>query len=182
MADGKGLPSDPAAALQVMIDQLALVSSTEQVMTNAEARKQLELLQLRVQDVVTNVRAQLEEAEQKKRLGADIDALIDTVATIQSEVGRSVANQKDKLKAASRAETLGKMAEALQLLSNWLGNPTAENQTKVEQLVENIRAVTGASPFYDEAKAEAQRKAELEASVKKSLDQIFGELKIKPPL
>jgi hypothetical protein len=165
-----------------MVDQLARVSSTEQVMNNAEARNQLEQLQLRVQDVVTHVRGELEESAQKKQLGIDIDALIDTVSDIQNEVGRSVANQRDKLKAVSRADTLAKMAQALQLLSDWLGDPTAENQTKVEQLVANIQAVTGASPFYDEGKAEAKRKAELEASVKKSLDDIFSELKIKPPL
>jgi hypothetical protein len=177
-----GLPSDPAAQLEAMMEALVRVSSTEQVMNNKETRQQLEELRRRVQGVVSTVRMKLEEAEQRKRLAGEIDQLIDNVAQIRNAVGAAVSGSRDKLKAASRSDTLLKMSEALRLISDWLGNPDAAKQARVEQLIEQIRAVTGASPFYDEAAEEAKRKAELEASVKQSLDEIFGELKIKPPL
>ena len=104
------------------------------------------------------------------------------MSNIKTDVGRAVAGSSDRLKAATRADAIGKMADALRLLSDWLGDPTAEKQRKVDELIANIRALTGASPYLDDARAEARQRAEIDADVQKSLEEIFGELKIDPPL
>jgi hypothetical protein len=173
---------NPNERLEKMIQALATVSATDQVMSNKQAHQLVEELRERVQGVVSTTKLQLDEAEQRKKLAADIDRLVDSVSNIQSDVGKAFAHSSDKLKASVRADTIGKMAEALHLISEWLGAPTVENQARVEQLVENLRAITGADPFLDDKKAQAKLDAEIEANVKKSLDEIFGDLKIKPPL
>jgi hypothetical protein len=173
---------DPFAQLEAMILALANVSAIEQVMNHAQAREHVEELRRRVQGVVAKTRLTLAEAEQRKQIAAEIDKLVDAVAQIQNDVGRAVAGSSDRIKAAARAKTLGDMAQALRLISTWLGNPTAQTQQQVEQLIAELRALTGADPFLDDAKAEAQLHAEIEADVKQSLAEIFGDLKIKPPL
>jgi hypothetical protein len=175
-------PADPNAQLEAMVQALANVSAIEQVMSHDQARELVDELRVRVQGVLAKARLKLDEAEQRKQIAAEIDKLVDAVAHIKTEVGKQVAGASDRLKAATRAKTLDGMAQALSLISDWLGNPSAENQIKVEQLIANLRALTGADPFIDDAKAEAELHAEIERDVKTSLDGIFNELKIKPPL
>ena len=181
MADDK--PTDPNAQLEAMIVALANISAIEQVMNHAQAKHRVEELRERVKGVVAKTRLELNEAEKRKQIAREIDKLVDTIAQIQNDVGRSVAGSSDRLKAATRARTLEGMAQALRLISDWLGNPTDDKQVQVEQLILNLRALTGAAdPFVDDAKAEAELHAEIEADVKKSLGEIFDDLKIKPPL
>ena len=176
------MADDPNAQLEAMVEALAQVSAIEQVKDHAQARELVDELRTRVQGVVAKTRLKLDEAEHRKQVAVEIDKLVDTVAHIQNDVGKQVAGSSDRLKAATRAKTLEGMAQALRLISDWLGNPTAENQIRVEQLIANLRALTGADPFLDDAKAEAELHREIERDVKTSLDQIFGDLKIKPPL
>jgi hypothetical protein len=180
VADDK--PADPNAQLEAMVQALANVSAIEHVMNHEQARELVDELRMRVQGVVAKTRLKLDEAEHRKQIAGEIDKLVDTVAHIKNDVGKQVAGSSDRLKAATRAKTLDGMAQALSLISDWLGNPTAENQIKVEQLIANLRALTGADPFIDDAKAEAELHAEIERDVKTSLDGIFSDLKIKPPL
>ena len=175
-------PADPRDQLEAMIQALATVSATDQVRSHAQAHQLTEELRERVAGIVAKTKLKLNEAEQRKELAQQIDKLVDTVSNIETDVGRAVAGSRDRLKAATRADAIGKMADALRLLSDWLGDPTAEKQRKVDDLIGNIRALTGASPYLDDARAEARQKAEIEADVKKSLDEIFGQLKIEPPL
>ena len=173
---------DPMWRLEQMIQALGQVSATEQVMNNAQAGKHVDELRRRVQGVVAATRLKLAEAEQRKRVAAEIDQLVDAVSKIGNAAGRAVAGQADKLKAVARADTLAQMAEALRLISRWLGDPSAANQQKVDELIASVQAVTGTSPYQSSPEAEARRRAELEADVKSSLEGIFGDLKIKPPL
>jgi hypothetical protein len=173
------VPDDPMAQLELMIQALANVSAIEQVMSHEQARAHVDELRRRIQGVVAKARLANSEAEHRKQVAAEIDKLVDTVAHIQNDVGRAVAGSSDRLKAATRAKTLDGMAQALRLISDWLGNPTAQNQLAVEQLIANLRALTGADPFLDDARAEAKLKADIEADVKKSIDEIFGDMKIK---
>ena len=166
-------PANPNAQLEAMILALANVSAIEQVMNHAQARHHVEELRERIAAVVAKTRLELREAEQRKQIAGEIDKLVDTIARIQNDVGRAVAGSSDRLKAATRAKTLDGMAQALRLISDWLGNPTAEKQAQVEQLIANLRALTGADPFLDDTKAEAKLHAEIEADVKKSLGEIF---------
>jgi 2-succinyl-5-enolpyruvyl-6-hydroxy-3-cyclohexene-1-carboxylate synthase len=173
---------DPNAPLEQMILALANVSAIEQVMGHEQARHHVDELRTRVQAVVAKMRLELEDADKRKQVATEIDKLVDTVAHIQNDVGKSVAGASDRLKAATRAKTLAGMAQALRLISDWLGQPTAQNQLQVDQLIANLRALTGADPFLDDAKAEAKLHAEIEADVKQSLADIFSDLKIDPPL
>jgi hypothetical protein len=182
----KSLPKptgvDAPAELEKMVEQIAAVAADERMLNHEQARHLLEELRQRVQGVVQMVRLHAEEDEARKQAIVEIDKLIDSIARVQNELGHQVANASDQIKAAVRGDTLPKTAEALHLFTDWLSNPTPEGRAKIEALVANLRAITGADPFLDDEKAEKRRQAELEANVKKSLDEIFGDMKIKPPL
>jgi hypothetical protein len=66
------------------------------------------------------------------------------------------------------------MGDALQRLAYYLRDPSEQKQKAIELLIEELRALTGAPPMWDRAAEEAKRKAELEQSVRDSLEQIFG--------
>lgn len=182
----KSLPKptgvDAPAELEKMVEQIAAVAADERMLDHEQARHLLEELRGRVQGVVQTVRLHAEEDEARKKAVVEIDKLIDSIAHVQNELGRQVANASGQIKAAVRGDTLPKTAEALRLFTDWLSNPTPEGRARIETLVANLRAITGADPFLDDEEAEKRREAELEANVKKSLDEIFGDMKIKPPL
>jgi hypothetical protein len=67
---------------------------------------------------------------------------------------------------------LAALAGTLELVAGWLRAPTPENTAGVERLVAAIRAVPGGDALWMDQVAEAKRKAELDADVQKSLDEI----------
>lgn len=64
------------------------------------------------------------------------------------------------------------MTGVIDLVIGWLRAPTPENTASVERLVAAIRAVPGGEALWTDQAAEAKRKADLDADVKKSLDEI----------
>ena len=64
------------------------------------------------------------------------------------------------------------LASTLELFASWLRAPTPENTAAVERLVAALRAVPGGEALWQDQAAEAKRKAELDADVQKSLDEI----------
>jgi hypothetical protein len=90
---------------------------------------------------------------------------------------RRVADELDRsMTEASRAAgplpEVRAMTGVIDLVSAWLRAPTAENTAAVERLVAAIRAVPGGEALWTDQAAEAKRKAELDADVQKSLDEI----------
>jgi hypothetical protein len=64
------------------------------------------------------------------------------------------------------------LTATIDLVIGWLRAPTPENTAGVERLVAAIRALPGGDALWTDQAAEAKRKAELDADVQKSLDEI----------
>jgi hypothetical protein len=75
-------------------------------------------------------------------------------------------------RAAGTSPEMRAMTGVIDLVVGWLRAPTPENTAAVERLVAAIRAVPGGEALWTDQAAEAKRKAELDADVQKSLDEI----------
>jgi hypothetical protein len=92
---------------------------------------------------------------------------------IADEVDRTRTGVLSALaKAPVKDPGVGALVSTLELLGSWLRTPDAENTAAVEKLVAALRAVPGGEALWTDQAAEAKRKAELDADVQKSLDEI----------
>jgi hypothetical protein len=90
-------------------------------------------------------------------------------ARVADELDRSMTEAS---RAAGPLPELRAMTGVIDLVSGWLRAPTPENTAAVERLVAALRAVPGGDALWTDQSAEAKRKAELDADVQKSLDEI----------
>ena len=93
----------------------------------------------------------------------------DARARVADELERSMSEAS---RAAGPLLDVRAMTGVVDLVSNWLRAPTPETTAAVERLVAAIRAVPGGDALWTDQAAEAKRKAELDADVQKSLDEI----------
>ena len=93
-------------------------------------------------------------------------------ARIADDIDRTRVTMLGALaKTAVKDVPVAALAGTLELIAGWLRAPTPENTAAVERLVAAIRAAGGDELWVDQA-ADAKRKAELDADVQKSLDEI----------
>ena len=159
--------------LRQLVDALARASAADRGLLGDDARRHVDDLKSRVETVMVKTHLREQGDAQKQQVAAAIDELIDSVARVQNATGAAIAKQSPELKRAFRGVDLGKMADALRLLSDWLRDPTPEKQAAVEELVDGIRAVTGASAGFDPEREERERKEQIQKDVRASLDEIF---------
>jgi hypothetical protein len=94
-------------------------------------------------------------------------------ARIADEIDRTRTGVLAALaKAPVKDPGVGALVSTLELVAQWLRAPDAENTAAVEKLVAALRAVPGGEALWTDQAAEAKRKAELDADVQKSLDEI----------
>jgi hypothetical protein len=94
---------------------------------------------------------------------------------VADELERARGTMTEALRAAGPAgdaTEVRMLTGAVNLVIGWLRAPTPENTAAVERLVAAIRAVPGGDALWTDQAAEATRKAELDADVQKSLDEI----------
>jgi hypothetical protein len=94
---------------------------------------------------------------------------------VADELERARGTMTDALRAsgpASAVPELRTLTATIDLVIGWLRAPTAESTAAIERLVAAIRAVPGGDALWTDQTAEAKRKAELDADVQKSLDEI----------
>ncbi len=90
-------------------------------------------------------------------------------ARVADELERSMAEAS---RAAGQGPEVRAMTGVIDLVTGWLRAPTPENTAAVERLVVALRAVPGGDALWTDQAAEAKRKAELDADVQQSLDEI----------
>jgi hypothetical protein len=93
----------------------------------------------------------------------------DARARVADELERSMTEAS---RAAGASPEVRAMTGVIDLVTGWLRAPTPENTAAVERLVAALRAVPGGEALWTDQAAEAKRKAELDADVQKSLDEI----------
>lgn len=104
----------------------------------------------------------------RERAAANLDALTDQLA---------------KLAGATAGRTnvdLAGMVQNLRTMAQWLRKPTPGSERQVEAFVAQLRDAVNLSDEREQALREAQQSAEIKATVKASLDEIFSKPVPKP--
>jgi len=108
----------------------------------------------------------------RARIADELDRIRATIAETQRTMAATIARAKPALQAQLRDVPLPALAGTLELVAGWLRAPTPQNAAAVERLVTALRNVPGGQDLWGDQTAEAKRKAELDADVQKSLDEI----------
>lgn len=169
--------------IDLLIDALARASAANRGLMGEQAIAHVEELKARVVAVEDLARSRVDDAEARRRAAEEIDKLIDTLGRVQNTSGRALQHANPQIKAAFRGVDLGRMAAGLRYIADWLREPTPEAEAEIMHTVEQLRAITGAvdpmmDPWADDKTAK-QLRDDIDADVKKSLDDIFGDLNKK---
>lgn len=161
------------APLDVLMDVLAKISGELQGKNGQDLKKHVTTVKMQVETLVQRMEINEEEHLAKKAIAGEVEKLLDSVVRTGSIVGQAVDKQRQPIATAFRGVDLNRMADGLRVFADWLQNPTDAGKVKVEKLVEDLQRTMGPAIGHDPEREEAERKAEIKATVKASLDKIF---------
>jgi len=159
--------------LDVLIEVLATAAGQLEGLKGAELKKHVTELTHRVQQLAQSVEERVVVDEQRRAVAAEVERLIDVFVRTGTTAGNLIDKNREAIAKAFRGVDLDRVAEGLRLFADWMQNPTSQSETQVKQLVEQLQATLGPMVGYDPQREEEQRRAEIKADVKKSLDEIF---------
>jgi hypothetical protein len=167
------MPADPPDNdLDEIAGQLSALTG-DQTAQVPELRGPLAALASSVSAIARAIAAPEGDAAARTRLADELDRTRER--TLEATRAAAEVNSRTPTDARARLPEaqLAAMLNALELVASWLRAPTAENTAGVERLVAAFRAIPGfeEAMWHDQA-ADAKRKAELDTSVQKSLDEI----------
>lgn len=141
------------------------------------------------QQLATIAQAPSAEQAQLQQLAGSLAALGQALSAPEGDAAarRRSADELDRVRkqtlALPNVPQAKSVAQTLELVASWLRAPNPQNTAAVERLVAAIRALPGGDALWTDQAAEAKRKAELDADVQKSLDEIAAGMptfKLKP--
>lgn len=106
------------------------------------------------------------------RIADELDRIRATIGETQRTMTAAIARTKAQLQAQLRDVPLPALDGTLALVAGWLRAPNAENAAAVTGLVAALRSLPGGEEMWTDRARDDQRKAELDADVQKSLDEI----------
>src|SRR5262249_57006829 len=99
---------------------------------------------------------QAREELSRRESTAEIERLLDTIVRTGTPIGAAIAAHRADILDAFRQVGIGEIGRGIQVLMQWLRDPTAEHRAPVEQLLAELRATLGTSEIA-EAEASQQR-------------------------
>lgn len=156
-----------------LVEVLALLAGRLQGLQGIDLTKHIGELKTQVQAVVDQVEQQQATTASRDQAAVEVEKLVDSVVATGSAAGRALEAQRGPILDAFRTADLHTAAEGLHLIAEWLSHPSDETRKKVETLVDELQRTMGTVIGYDPAKEDADRRAEIRAGVKDSLDKIF---------
>jgi hypothetical protein len=109
---------------------------------------------------------------------AEIEQLLDTIVRTGTPIGAAVGARRDDILDAFRQLGIAEISRGIQVLMQWMRDPTAEHRAPIEQLLAELQATIGASPG-EVAEAEASLRR-IDRSVRASLG-VFGQARPTRP-
>jgi hypothetical protein len=139
--DGATPPPDAALdqyPVPVLIEAFARAAAKQHGFEGTELRRQVSDLTGQVQALVRRLEIKANEEQQRRRTHAEIERLLDTFAQSGTEAGKAIAQHKEAIIEALRELDLGRIAGGLQVLVNWLQDPSSKNSGQVDELIARL--------------------------------------------
>jgi hypothetical protein len=111
--------------------------------------------QLRVLARAYQIKAR--EEQQRRQSTVEIEQLIDRIARTGTPLGAAIAAHRADIIDAFRQVDVGKIGGGVQVLMQWMRDPTAATRAPVEQLLADLQATLGPPTGGSERDAEARR-------------------------
>jgi len=159
--------------LEVLIEVLATAAGQMQGLKGAELKRRVTELTGQVQSLARTIDQTVADDEARKAAAKEVERLIDMFVRTGTAAGKALDKHRDQIAAQFRGVDLQQIAAGMRVLADWMANPSVEKEAEAKALMEKLQTTMGPIVGYDPQREEEQRRAEIKADVKKSLDEIF---------
>ena len=136
----------------------------------------LEELVLRINSTFAGAKlfeVKAKEEQQRKQTTTEVERLLEGIARTGTSAGETIAQHRDQIAEAFRGVDLSRIADGLQVLSQWLRNPTDDNRAPVQQMIADLQASMDAVAGPPDTPIDEERREQIQNEVRASLDQMF---------
>jgi hypothetical protein len=159
--------------LEVLIEVLANAAGQMQGLKGAELKQHVTELTGQVQSLAKSIEQTVADDEARKAAAQEVERLIDMFVRTGTAAGKALEKHREQIATQFRGVDLQQVAAGMRVLADWMANPTVEKEAEAKALMEKLQTTMGPLVGYDPQREEEQRRAEIKADVKKSLDDIF---------
>ena len=170
-------PTDPLAVPD-LIAALAEAVVRQEGFAGNDLRRHATDLAGQLHTFVRMYQIQAREELTRRESTAEIEQLLDTIVRTGTPIGAALAARSDDVLDAFRQVGIAEISRGIQVLMQWMRDPTAEHRAPVEQLLAELQATMGASPG-ETAEAEASLRR-IDRNVRASLG-VFGQARPTRP-
>jgi hypothetical protein len=159
--------------LQALIDALASMVARGHGFEGIDLQRHISDFKGQVQTLVKLFEVKAKEEQQRKQTTTEVERLLEGIARTGTSAGETIAQHRDQIAEAFRGVDLSRIADGLQVLSQWLRNPTDDNRAPVQQMIADLQASMDAVAGPADTPIDEQRRAQIQQEVRASLDQMF---------
>ena len=158
--------------LQALIDALASMVARNHGFEGIDLQRHISDFKGQVQTLVKLFEVKAKEEQQRKQTTGELERLLEGIARTGTSAGESIAQHRDQITQAFHGVDLSRIADGLQVLSQWLRNPTDDNRVPVQQMLADLQAsMDAAAPAA--TPVDEERREQIHKEVRASLDQMF---------
>jgi hypothetical protein len=169
-------PRDPKLdeyPLQALIDALASMVARAHGFEGIDLQRHISDFKGQVQTLIKLFELKAKEEQQRKQTTTEVERLLEGIARTGTAAGESIAQHRDQIAQAFHGVDLSRIADGLQVLSQWLRNPTDENRAPVQQMVADLQASMDAVAGPPPTPIDEERREQIHKEVRASLEQMF---------
>ncbi|HEY0992266.1 MAG TPA: hypothetical protein VGD80_34680 [Kofleriaceae bacterium] len=158
--------------LQALIEALASMVARAHGFEGPELQRHVSDFKGQVQSLVKMFDIKAREEQQRRHTTSEVERLLEGIARTGTAAGQTVAQHREQIAQAFRGVDLSRIADGLQVLAQWLRNPTDDNRAPVQQMIADLQA-TMDSVAGSPAPIDEERRAQIQNEVRASLEQMF---------
>lgn len=165
--------------LPALVEALANVVAKRQGFQGAELRQHVSDLIGQVQSVIRLFEIKAQAAQHRTQTAAEVERLLEGIVQTGTAAGQAIAAHRETIAQAFRGVDLARISDGLQVLVDWMRNPTDAKLAPVQELIANLQTTLGPMTGSNPEAEDKARRQQVHNEVRASLDQIFGS-KAKP--